>query len=240
MKLALTALLLFFSVSLAVGQTMCKSLRFADHAILRQFDYPYWKFKKYDNADFIPDSVMQRIEKETTKATSRAFFKRLSVKKVFLCDSTVYKRIFDPNRMVDDEGNLVSFAYTFLYELKLNDSVPFLFRVYYNRDGSLIRKALLTSIDSKHFRIVDCDKAMSAALADATEPIHGVDNFYLITDPIHKTVAYQVNSVMDANTNLVYIKYINAYTGKLIGRENYKVEVQVLEETKIGPMKIEN
>lgn len=240
MKVALTALLLFFSVSLAVGQTMCNSLRFADHAFLREYDYPYWKFKKYDNAAFISDSVMQLIEKETIKATSRAFFKKLSVKKVFLCDSTVYKRMYDPGRMVDDEGNKVSFVYTFLYELKLNDSVPFLFRVYYNKDGSLVRKALLTSIDSKHFKIVDCDKAMAAALADTTEPVHGVDNFYLITDPIHKTVVYQVNSVMDATTNLVYIKYINAYNGKLIGRENYKVEVQVLEEAKIGPMKMEN
>lgn len=235
MKLTLTALLLFFSASLAVGQSMCKSLRFADKAINRQFDFPYWKFKKYNDASFIPAAVMQQIEKSTTKETSRTFFKKLTVKKVYLCDSVVYNRVVaDPNRMIDDEGNKVSFVYTFLYELKLNDSLPFQFRVDYNKDGSLIRKAQLASIDSKRFRIIDCDKAISVALADATEPIHGVDIFYLVTDPIHKTVVYQINSVMDPQTNLVYIKYVNAYSGKLTGRENYKVEVEVLEDTRIG------
>jgi hypothetical protein len=241
MKLALTAFLLFFSASLTVGQTMCKSLRFADKAINSQFDFPYWKFKKYNDASFIPDAVMQQIEKSTAKETSRAFFKMLTVKKVYLCDSFVYNRIVaDPNRMIDDEGNKVSYVYTFLYELKLNDSVPFQFRVDYNKDGGLIRKAQLASIDRKRFRVIDCDKAISVALADATEPIHGVDIFYLVADPIHKTVVYQINSVMDPETNLVYIKYVNAYSGKLTGRENYKVELQVLEETKIGPLKIEN
>jgi hypothetical protein len=136
--------------------------------------------------------------------------------------------------MVDDEGNKVSFVYTFLYELKLNDSVPFQFRVDYNKNGGLIRKAQLAPINSKRFKIIDCDKAISVALADATQTIHGVDMFFLVADPIHKTVIYQVNSIMDPETKLVYIKYIDAYNGKLLGRENYKVEVEILEDTRIG------
>jgi hypothetical protein len=240
MKIALTALLLFFTASLAVGQTMCKGLRFVDKGILYKYDYPYNKFKKYDNTDIVPDSVKKRIEEVTIKETSRAFFKKLAVKKVLVFDSTVKKRLFDASRYRDEKGYEIEQVYSFLYELKLNDSIPFLFRVDYDGSGELMRKFQLESIEPKRLKIVNCDKAIETALADKTETMHGIDQTFLIASPAHKTLVYQINSVMDPETSMVYIKYINAYNGKLIGRENYKVELQVLEETKIGPLKIEN
>ena len=220
MKTAITALLVFFSVSIAVGQTMCKSVRFADKAFIPDFDYPYNKFRNYDSAGDIPDSVKQKIDQVTIKETSRSFFKKLSVKKVF-----VYK---------DGQGNQIEHVYSFLYELKLNESIPFLFRVDYNKKGELMRKVQLESLDLKRLRVINCDKAIETALTDKTEPIHDIDQIILAVDPLHKTVVYQITSIMDPETNMVYTKLISAYNGKVIARSNYKVEIEKPEEVRIG------
>ena len=220
MKTAITALLVFFSVSIAVGQTMCKSVRFADKAFIPDFDYPYNKFRNYDSAGDIPDTIKQKIDKVTIKETSRSFFKKLSVKKVF-----VYK---------DGQGNQIEHVYSFLYELKLNESIPFLFRVDYNKKGELMRKVQLESLDLKRLRVINCDKAIETALTDKTEPIHDIDQIILAVDPLHKTVVYQITSIMDPETNMVYKKLISAYNGKVIARSNYKVEIEKPEEVRIG------
>jgi hypothetical protein len=234
MKTTITALLVFFSVSIAVGQTMCKSVRFADKAFIPDFDYPYNKFKKYDGAGEIPDSIKQKIDQVTIKETSRSFFKKLSVKKVFVFDSTVKNRLFDVARYKDEQGNQIEHVYSFLYEVKLNENIPFLFRVDYNKKGELMRKVQLESIDLKRLKVINCDKAIETALTDKTEPIHDIDQIFLAVDPLHKTVVYQITSIMDPETNMVYTKLISAYNGKVIARSNYKVEIEKLEEVRIG------
>lgn len=235
MKTAFTALLVFFSISMAVGQAMCKSIRFIDQTFIPEFDYPYHTFNKYDNAGIVPDAVKQRIEQVTTKATSRSFFKKLTVKKVFVFDSTVKKRLVDGARFKDDEGREPDLFYSYLYEVKLNENIPFLFRVDYNRDGDIMRKTQLTSLNCKRLKVINCDKAIEAAMTDRTEPIqHGIDESFLVVNPVQKTVVYKITSVMDPATNMVYIKLINAYNGKVIARNNYKVEIENFEEAGVG------
>jgi hypothetical protein len=235
MKTAFTALLVFFSISMAAGQAMCKSIRFIDQTFIPDFDYPYHTFKKYDNAAIVPDSAKQRIAEATVKETSRSFFKKLIVKKVFVFDSTIKKRSFDGARFKDDTGNEIDLVYSFLYEVKLNENIPFLFRVDYNRSGDIMRKTQLTSLNCKRLKVINCDKAIEAALTDKTEPIHhGIDESFLVVNPIQKTVVYQITSVMDPETNMVYIKLINAYNGKVIARNNYKVEIENFDGTRVG------
>jgi hypothetical protein len=235
MKTVFTALLVILSISMAAGQAMCKSIRFIDQTSIPDFDYPYHTFKKYDNAGIVPDSVKERIEQATIKETSRSFFKKLTVKKVFVCDSTVKKRLFDGARFKDDNGNEIDLVYSFLYEVKLNNNIPFLFRVDYNRNGDIMRKTQLTSLNCKRLKVINCDKAIETALTDKTEPIHhGIDESFLVVNPIQKTVVYQITSVMDPETNMVYIKLIDAYNGKVIARNNYKVEIEELEDTRVG------
>lgn len=234
MKTACTALLVFFSASMAVGQTMCKSVRFADKAFIPGFDYPYSKFRKYDGAGIIPDSIKQRIDQTTIKETSRSFFKKLSIKEVFVFDSTIKNRLFDVASYKDERGNQIEHVYSFLYEIKLNESIPFLFRVDYNRKGELMRKVQLESLDLKRLRVINCDEAIETARTDKTEPFHDVDQIFLAVDPLHKTVVYQITSVMDPETNMVYTKFISAYNGKVIARSNYKVEIEKPEEIGIG------
>lgn len=234
MKTAFTALLVFFSISMAIGQTMCKSVRFADKAFIPGFDYPYNGFKKFDNTSVIPDSIKQKIDQATIKETSRSFFKKLTVKKVFVFDSTVKNKMFDVARYKDEQGNQIEHVYSFLYELKLNDNIPFLFRVDYNKKGELMRKVQLESLDLKRQKVINCDEAIETALTDKTEPIHDIDQIFLGIDPLHKTVVYQITSIMDPATNMVYTKFISAYNGKVIARSNYKVEIEQLEEVRIG------
>jgi len=235
MKTTFTALLVFFSVSMAVGQAMCKGIRFIDHTFIPGFDYPYHTFKNYDNTGVVPDSVKQRIEKVTIKETSRSFFKKLIVKKVLICDSTVKKKLFDVARLQDENGNEIDQVYSFLYEVKLNDNIPFLFRVDYDKKGEIIRKSQLTSLKCKRLKVINCDKAIQAAVTDKTDPmVHGIDENFLVVNPLQKTVVYQIISLMDPETGMVYIKSIDAYNGKVIARSNYKVEIEKLEEVRVG------
>jgi hypothetical protein len=92
----------------------------------------------------------------------------------------------------------------------------------------------LTSLNCKRLRVINCDKAIETALTDKTEPIHAIDQSFLVVNPIQKTVVYQITSVMDPETGMVYIKLINAYNGKVIARNNYKVEIEKFEETRVG------
>ncbi|MCS3796458.1 hypothetical protein [Niastella sp. OAS944] len=234
MKTAFTALLVFLSISMAIGQTMCKSVRFADKAFIPGFDYPYNRFKTFESTGVIPDSIKQKIDQATIKETSRSFFKKLTVKKVFVFDSTVKNKMFDVARYKDEQGNQIEHVYSFLYELKLNDNIPFLFRVDYNKKGELMRKVQLESLDLKRQKVINCDEAIETALTDKTEPIHDIDQIFLGIDPLHKTVVYQITSIMDPATNMVYTKFISAYNGKVIARSNYKVEIEQLEEVRIG------
>jgi len=235
MKAAITALLVFFSVSMAVGQVMCKNIRFIDQTSIPDFDYPYHKFKKYDNANIVPDPVKQRIEEVTIKETSRSFFKKLTVKKVFVCDPEVKKKLPDTARFKDENGNETDYVYSFLYEVKLNNNIPFLFRVDYNWRGELIRKIQLTSLNCKRLKVINCDKAIETALTDKTNPIsYGIDESFLVVNPVQKTLVYQITSVMDPETGMVYIKMINAYNGKVLSRSNYKVEIEKPDEVRVG------
>jgi hypothetical protein len=235
MKTAITALLVFFSISMAAGQALCKNIRFIDQTYIPDFDYPYSKFKKYDNLNIVPDSVKQRIQQVTINETSRSFFKKLTVKKVFVCDADVKKQLFGSARFKDENGNEIDQVYSFLYEVKLNNNIPFLFRVDYNRSGELMRKVQLTSLNCKRLKVINCDKAIQTALTDKTEPIvHGIDESFLVVNPLQKTLVYQITSVMDPETSMVYIKWINAYNGKVLARSNYKVEIENPEAVRVG------
>ena len=235
MKTAITALLVFFSISMAAGQAICNNIRFIDHTSIPGFDYPYNKFTRYDNAGIVPEPVKQRIEEVTIRETSRSFYSKLTVKKVFVCDSAVKKKMIDASQFKDENGNPIDYVYSFLYELKLNNNIPFLFRVDYNRSGELMRKVQLTSLNCRRLKVINCDKAIQTALTDKTEPIvHGIDESFLVVNPIQKTLVYQITSVMDPETGMVYIKWINAYNGKVLARSNYKVEIENPEEVRVG------
>lgn len=235
MKTAITALLVFFSISMAAGQALCKNIRFIDQTSIPGFDYPYSKFKTYDNLNIVPDSVKKRIEQVTINETSRGFFKRLTVKKVFVCDADVKKKLFEAARFKDENGKEIDQVYSFLYEVKLNNNIPFLFRVDYNRSGELMRKVQLTSLNCKRLKVINCDKAIQTALTDKTEPIvQGIDESFLVVNPLQKTLVYRITSLMDPETGMVYIKWINAYNGKVLARSNYKVEIENPEAVRVG------
>jgi hypothetical protein len=235
MKTAITALLVFFSISIAAGQAICNNIRFIDQTSIPDFDYPYSTFKKYDNANIVPETVQQRIEQVTIEETSRSFFKKLIVKQVLVCDADVKKKLTDASRFKDENGNPIDHVYSFLYEVKLNNNMPFLFRVDYNRSGELMRKVQLSSLNCKRLKVINCHKAIQTALTDKTQPIvHGIDESFLVVSPVQKTLVYRITSVMDPETGMVYIKWIDAYNGKVLARSNYKVEIENAEEVRVG------
>jgi hypothetical protein len=72
-------------------------------------------------------------------------------------------------------------------------------------------------------------------LTDKTNPIsYGIDESFLVVNPLQKTLVYQITSVMDPETGMVYIKMIKAYNGKVLSRSNYKVEIEKPDEVRVG------
>ena len=235
MKTAVTALLVFFSISMAAAQAICNNIRFIDKTSIPGFDYPYSTFKKYDNAGIVPEAVKQRIEQVTIGETSRSFFQKLIVKQVLVCDADVKKKMTDASRFKDENGNQIDYVYSFLYEVKLNNNIPFLFRVDYNKSGELMRKVQLSSLNCRRLKVINCDRAIQTALTDKTQPIvQGIDESFLVVNPLKKTLVYQITSVMDPETGMVYIKYIDAYNGKVLARSYYKVEIENPKEVRVG------
>ena len=222
MKTLLTSILIAFTF-FANSQTACDKIKYMDNILNLSAGLPLQKLRKYENTNFIADSVKQKIIQETIKGSSNSFFQKLQVKQVRVLDSAVRQRIFRYSPVYDKNGDEVDFLYVFLYELKLNGSIPFIFRVDYKRNGELLNDDELIEVNANSLKIVSCDRVISIGLADKVEPITKVESIALYYNPTYSTVVYQLTAPLDDKTQTRKIRFINAYNGKILGRE--KVEL---------------
>lgn len=214
-------LILFYCLLYAAalyGQAPCATIKGFDAGIVMSEKPLYHKLRRFD-AGQLPDSVQTRMQAELTAATSPAFFSRLRLAGIKVYDSLVKKNRFEEEPLYDSAGNETEYLYVVVYEIKLNKTIPFRFRLDFTREGKLFRKEQLPEgIADENKQIISCDRASAIGLADSKDRIGSVTDIYLLYHTTHKTIIWQLSGPGNPQTGIRYIKTIDAYTGKVIDR----------------------
>jgi hypothetical protein len=217
----LVSLILLIITFQAEAQSPCDDIMSFDYVYNFSPDYTLNKLRYFNSDTRIPDSTRRNMQKEIGRTVPAAFFKRISFERLLLFDSTDMKRLYGGYYMkIKKEGKKVDSLYIMLYQIKMNDSIPFIFRVDFNYNGKMVARSRNELVRiSKSKPIISCQQAVKTALAHKAISTSGVDKILLCYDYERKKLIWQVIGPM-AGVSMNIVKLVDAVTGNVIMSES--------------------